>query len=85
LQVGDHISAGGREGGDGIRSETIETVDSNLKMEAAFPSDTSVSAYNPDHKQVGQTNKNSAALVHKRTIPTERPPFVGEVSANFSG
>jgi hypothetical protein len=29
--------------------------------------------------------KNSAALVRKRTIPTERPPLVGEVSANFSG
>jgi hypothetical protein len=24
-------------------------------------------------------------LVRKRTIPTERPPLVGEVSANFSG
>jgi hypothetical protein len=28
-------------------------------------------------------NTNSVALVHKRTIPTERPPLVGEVSANF--
>ena len=28
---------------------------------------------------------NSVALVHKRTIPTERPPPVGEVSANFCG
>ena len=27
--------------------------------------------------------KNSVALVHERTIPTERPPPVGEVSANF--
>jgi hypothetical protein len=26
---------------------------------------------------------NSVALVHKRTIPTERPPLVGEVGANF--
>jgi hypothetical protein len=25
------------------------------------------------------------ALVHKRTIPTEGPPFVGEVSATFLG
>jgi hypothetical protein len=25
------------------------------------------------------------ALVRKRTIPAERPPFVGEVSANFYG
>jgi hypothetical protein len=29
--------------------------------------------------------KNSGALVHQRTIPTERPPLVGEVNANFSG
>jgi hypothetical protein len=28
---------------------------------------------------------NSMALVHERTIPTERPPPVGEVSANFCG
>jgi hypothetical protein len=28
---------------------------------------------------------NSVALVRKRTIPTEGPPLVGEVSANFSG
>jgi hypothetical protein len=28
---------------------------------------------------------NSVALVRKRTIPTERPPHVGEVSANFCG
>jgi len=29
--------------------------------------------------------KNSVALVRTRTIPTERPPPVGEVSANFYG
>jgi hypothetical protein len=35
---------------------------------------------------IKQTKKlNSVALVRKRTIPTERPPFVGEVSANFGG
>jgi hypothetical protein len=28
---------------------------------------------------------NSGALVRQRTILTERPPLVGEVSANFSG
>jgi hypothetical protein len=28
---------------------------------------------------------NSVAVVRKRTIPTERPPLVGEVSANISG
>jgi hypothetical protein len=30
-------------------------------------------------------NTNSVALVRERTIPTERPPFVGEVNANFCG
>jgi hypothetical protein len=29
--------------------------------------------------------KNSVALVRKRAIPTERPPLVGEVTANFCG
>ena len=28
---------------------------------------------------------NSVALVRERTIPTERPPPVGEVSINFCG
>jgi hypothetical protein len=28
---------------------------------------------------------NSVAFVRERTIPTERPPLVGEVSANFFG
>jgi hypothetical protein len=30
-------------------------------------------------------NKNFMTLVRERTIPTERPPLVGEVSANFCG
>jgi hypothetical protein len=29
------------------------------------------------------TTTNYVALVRERTIPTERPPLVGEVSANF--
>jgi hypothetical protein len=32
-----------------------------------------------------KTKLNSMALVRERTIPTERPPPVGEVSANFCG
>jgi hypothetical protein len=32
-----------------------------------------------------EKDKNSGALVRQRSIPTERPPLVGEVSANFSG
>jgi hypothetical protein len=34
--------------------------------------------------QISDT-KYSVALVHERTIPTELPPFFGEVSANFYG
>jgi hypothetical protein len=30
-------------------------------------------------------NNNSVALVGEQTIPTERPPLVSEVSANFCG
>jgi hypothetical protein len=32
-----------------------------------------------------QMKTNSGALVRQRTIPTERPPLVSEVSANFRG
>jgi hypothetical protein len=34
-------------------------------------------------RSLNDAYKNSVALVRKRTIPTERPPLVGEVSANF--
>jgi hypothetical protein len=34
---------------------------------------------------VKHKKKTSVALVRERTIPTERPPLVGEVSANFCG
>ena len=32
---------------------------------------------------ISKLKLNSVALVRERTIPTERPPPVGEVSANF--
>ena len=35
--------------------------------------------------QILHSKLNSVALVRERTIPTERPPPVGEVSANFCG
>jgi hypothetical protein len=35
------------------------------------------------NRHIKQTN--SGALVRQRTLPTERTPLVGEVSANFSG
>jgi hypothetical protein len=39
------------------------------------------------HKPKHETNKNKlrGSSPQARTIPTERPPLVGEVSANFSG
>jgi hypothetical protein len=30
------------------------------------------------------SKKNSVACVHERTLPTERPPLIGEVSSNFT-
>ena len=38
-----------------------------------------------DFRHKRSIKKNSVALVRERTIPTERPPPVGEVSANFCG
>jgi hypothetical protein len=32
-----------------------------------------------------EKKKHSMVWVHERTIPTERPPLVGEVIANFCG
>jgi hypothetical protein len=36
-----------------------------------------------EHSNKQNKQTNSVALVHKRTIPTERQPLVGEVSAKF--
>jgi hypothetical protein len=38
-----------------------------------------------DNTAPSGSKKNCGALVRQRSIPTERPPLVGEVSANFSG
>jgi hypothetical protein len=59
--------------------ERWDTVLDNHKCEALIP----------NHRQniylntIKTYEKNSVALVHKRTILAERPPQVGEVSANF--
>jgi hypothetical protein len=48
------------------------------------PSGYHVSGSSLEPSSTGAVPKlNSVALVRKRTIPTERPPHVGEVSANF--
>jgi hypothetical protein len=36
-------------------------------------------------KDKNKTKTNSMALVRERTIPTQRPPLVGQVNANFCG
>jgi hypothetical protein len=36
-------------------------------------------------KPTSSRSNNSGALVRQRTIPTEQPPLVGKVNANFSG
>jgi hypothetical protein len=36
-------------------------------------------------KRIDEHKKNSGTMVHEQTIPTEEPPFVGEVTANFCG
>ena len=54
--------------------------DRQTKLEQ-YTKGTLVYLYDPTHK----TKLNSVALVRERTIPTERPPAVGEVSANFCG
>jgi hypothetical protein len=50
------------------------------RTRAAAVENQRLTAWSTAYKQ-----KNFEALVRKRTIPTERPPLVGEVSANFSG
>jgi hypothetical protein len=40
-------------------------------------------ALQPVNRFTTKQKTNSVVLVRKRTIPTERPPLVGEVSANF--
>jgi hypothetical protein len=37
------------------------------------------------YSELCTVKKNYVALAHKETIPTERPPLVGEFSANFFG
>jgi hypothetical protein len=39
----------------------------------------------PHYKQSVTLKLNSEAVVCRRTIPTERPTLVGEVSANLCG
>jgi hypothetical protein len=51
----------------------------NLRGQVSFLS-VEMIIYNNNNNN---NNNNSVALVGERTIPTERPPHVGKVSANF--
>ena len=52
---------------------------------AQFSSTSRASLKSCNVKKIHILKLNSVALVRERTIPTERPPPVGEVSANFCG
>jgi hypothetical protein len=57
-----------------------QSVTSLGKLFCQFPFPSCLFAFN---KGVAKKKLNPVALVRKRTIPTERPLLVGEVSANF--
>jgi hypothetical protein len=52
-----------------------------------FPADNSnytrLDTTREEKQTTTKTTKNSVVWIRERTIPTERPPFVGEVSASF--
>jgi hypothetical protein len=62
------------------KSENYQKINISLKTYKTLHSE-----LNLPHLSVNDKKLNSVALVRERTIPTERPPPVGEVSANFSG
>jgi hypothetical protein len=63
-------------------SRTVESQKDNIRV---F-SKTTILFYDVRMLIIHKTKKlNSMALVRERTVPTERPPPVGEVSANFCG
>ena len=49
------------------------------------PPKTRVNGMRHTNNKMTKLKLNSVALVRTRTIPTERPPPVGEVTANFCG
>jgi hypothetical protein len=61
----------------------------DIFMKTVDPSQNEVATLRSAKRKCGdlahRKKLNSVALVHERTIPTEQPPPVGEVSANFCG
>jgi hypothetical protein len=60
------------------------TVFERLELYYAYCSTLSANSFQ-QNRSGWYKNNNSTALVRERIIPTESPPFVGEVSANFCG
>ena len=65
---------------------------SMISLSVSVVEGTAIAKYTPSYRLQFQScfhilkkKLNSVALVRERTIPTERPPPVGEVSANFCG
>jgi hypothetical protein len=63
------------------KSPALHAVISHSNPAHTFISYSSMVSFNINAK----LKLNSMALVRERTIPTERPPPVGEVSANYCG
>jgi hypothetical protein len=64
----------------------IETKTCHVDHLSCFDADAdAAAAAAADDDNNNNKTLNSVALVRKRTIPTERPPPVGEVSGNFCG
>jgi len=89
-----HFSPCGLCGGQSWNSEVFLSEYFGLSLSALFRHCSVIKRLSPMLYKLGNlqrlqiTNKqttNSVALVRTRTIPTERPPPVGEVSANFCG
>jgi hypothetical protein len=55
------------------------------RKKAESSSETLTPIYQTASRLTPEDYKNSGASVRQRTIPTEWPPLIGEVSANFSG
>jgi len=79
---------------DTLHTQPIHRITANLFLFCSLPlppqppgpTNRELHSSRPDHYvQETKLKLNSVALVRKRTIPTERPPPVGEVSANFCG
>jgi hypothetical protein len=64
-------------------AETMENSQHSMRPSPNEATQSRAAISHPRHTY--HTKLNSVALFRERTIATERPPLVGEVSANFCG